>query len=478
MIPRPFQRSAVDRVLASLRAGRRPILVSPTGSGKSYMGSMIVHEFNAPTLWIAHRRELVDQGREELSGLGIDSGVVMSGRPCYANRQILVASDKTAVRRSIHGRELLVFDECHHAAAGTFRKIREQHPHSAVVGLSATPFRLDLKGLGDMFDELIVAAYADELVDAGFLVEPKVFAPRPSELNLPTPDDGEPRSFAGMARPKLVGDAVATWRQHAAGMRTIVFASSVEHSISLAAQFRSSGVPAEHIDADTDDVDRRRALDRFKAGGTTVLCNVELFTEGFNLPAVECVQMMRSTASLGLFLQMVGRAMRIHPGKRHPVVLDHSGNFLRHGRVTRRLDYSLEGRPKFTDSGPSGRTCHVCFCLSFASAASCPECGTAYITQSRPRGLPEQVAGTLQMYSSDQLDAFGRPAAAVEADRPIERRKVNDRKWFQLLAVAKQQKFSHAWVSSQYQKQTGERRTVREVATAIVQPSLFTEEVA
>ncbi len=470
MTPRPYQRFAVDVVLGLLRAGRSPLLVAPTGSGKTAMGSMIVRELDWPTVWVAHRDELVDQAREALGRFGIDAAFHMAGRPLYPVRTVHVGSVGRAANKPLAGKRLRVVDEAHHGAASTYLRFDEQYCGTPKVGLTATPFRLDGRGLGDAgFTDLVVAAHADELAAAGFLVEPKVFAPPAVDLAGLRVGRGGDYDDEQLARrfdkPRLVGDVVQTWRAHADGCRTIAFACNVAHSRHLAEAFAAAGVAAEHVDGDTRRDERRDAIARFRDGRTTVLTNVELFTEGFDLPAVECVVLDRATASLCLFLQMVGRAMRTHAGKRYPVVLDHAGNFLRHGRVTRRIEYSLTGRPRFAQGGGSGlRNCPGCYRVVLAGRAKCPECGMAFAVDATAAEPPEHEEGQLQVYTAEQLDAATRSPEAIAAAEASARRQANDRTWWQLTATAKKRGLSGGWVSSQYQRQTGEVRTVREVA--------------
>jgi DNA repair protein RadD len=486
MTPRPDQRAAVDAVLELIRAGHSPLLVSPTGSGKTFMGSLIVRETDLPTIWTAHRSELVDQAWDALRRVHVDAGVHMSGRPHYANRQVHVASVGTAAVRPLAHKRLIIADEAHHVAAGTHQRVRWHYPDAPMVGLTATPFRLDGKGLGDAgFTHLVIAAHADELAAAGHLVEPKVFAPPPVDMaGLKVGKRGDyngDQMAQRFDRPQLVGDVVATWRAHADGYRTVGFACNLDHSKHMAEAFRAVGVAAEHVDGDTPAVERKAILDRFRAGATTMLWNKDLLGEGVDVPEVECVILDRATASLCFFLQAVGRAMRVHPGKRYPVLLDHAGNVLRHGRVTRRIEYSLTGRPRYAQGGGGAsdlRNCPGCFRVFLAGRTACPECGLVFATLPKTSDLPEHIEGQLQIYTADQLDAATLPPEQVAAAEAEVKQKRNDAIWWRLTAIAKRQGFKPGWVSREYQRQTGEVRTVRDVQwdapeVTAAEPDLF-----
>lgn len=248
-ILRDYQSVAVRNVIDSLH--ERPILVAPTGSGKTVMGSAIVDQTNARTLWVAHRRELVEQAHNQLSALGEDVGVIMAGVDPNPFARIQVASVQTLARRQVPGFDLVIIDEAHHAMAATYGKVIESLPDASVIGLTATPYRLDGRGLGDIFGKLVVAAHADELISSGSLIRPRVFVPA-------MPDMSSVKKFGGdysnqdlattMDRPQLVADVVEQWFKHAEGRRSVAFGVNIQHSGSIARAFVAAGIPAEHLE--------------------------------------------------------------------------------------------------------------------------------------------------------------------------------------------------------------------------------------
>ncbi|HUT24655.1 MAG TPA: DEAD/DEAH box helicase [Sumerlaeia bacterium] len=375
---RPYQLEAVRAVRAALN--RRPVLVAPTGSGKTIMGVALVQALDVPTLWLAHRTELIDQAAEHLTRLGLWAGKIIAGHPVAPLAKVQVASVQTLVRRSMPPAGLIVVDECHHAAAGTYGKILDHYQGVPVVGLTATPFRLDGRGLGDVFGEIVVAAYTDELVQAGYLHLPRVFAGRAPDLRGAKVRMGDYAVSDLAARTnttELTGDIVATWLAKSAGRRTVVFAVNVEHSQAVCEAFQKAGVAAEHLDGKTPKAERAATLGRLRDAETLVVSNCMVLTEGWDMPALETAIIARPTASLNLHLQMIGRIMRRSTDKDGAIVLDHAGNHHVHGLVTRRIAYSLDGRC-VGESDPLGlRRCEACQFLFSPSATECPECGWA-----------------------------------------------------------------------------------------------------
>ena len=373
---RCYQRRAVDEVIAKL--DRRPILVSPTGSGKTTVATEIVERLGVPTLWMAHRKELIDQAAERLEAHGLTTGIVMSGYDGDPDAQVQVASIQTLVRREKPPAGLIVVDECHHAAADSYQNVLAEYPDAHVVGLTATPFRLDGRGLGELFGELVVAAWPDELCADGVLHKPRVWASKAPDLRGIRVVAGDYNLGALAERAntdELNADIVETWQKRAAGRRTVAFAVDIAHSMAITKAFQDVGVPAEHLDGGTPKSQRDDILARLRSGKTLVVSNCMVLTEGWDLPALECAVVARPTASLNLHLQMIGRVMRACEGKDGAIVLDHAGNHHVHGLVTRRLNYTLSNE-KVGFNEPLGlRRCGNCGLLYGLDEECCPECG-------------------------------------------------------------------------------------------------------
>lgn len=374
---RPYQRGGIDRVRELLQYN--PLLVSPTGSGKTFMLASLVEELRRPTWWIAHRRELIDQAHRQLCGLGLRAGVVMAGEPENRFAQVQVASVQTLARRrvDIKPEDLVIIDEAHHASAASYSSVFGTG--APVVGCTATPFRLDGAGLGDMFRSMVVAATPRQLVDAGVLVRPRVLCPPGPSMDgvrIMAGEFNQGETAARMDKDAIVGDIVETWKRHARGGRTLVFAVNIAHSQHIAQWFNNAGVPAAHVDGDTEPGERDATLARLRSGELRVVSNVQLLTEGWDLPALDVLVVAKPTNSLCLHQQMVGRVVRMHDGKDGALVLDHAGNHLRHGEIIRDLQYSLEpGSNAAASPRPGVRTCLQCYCMFPTSQWVCPQCG-------------------------------------------------------------------------------------------------------
>lgn len=317
---RDYQQRTIDETLARLH--ERPCVVLPTGAGKTYTAAAIVRQLGVRTVWIAHRRELLGQAAGALAKLGLDVGMIMPGQTPAPAASVQVASIQTLRRRPLPRADLVVLDEAHHVRARTYEQVLKGYS-CPVIGLTATAFRLDGKGLGDVFGSIVVGAYVDDLIAEGWLVEPVVYAPADPDLTGIKIRHGEYEQGAiaeRMRKPQVIGDVVETWRRHSirpdgALRRTIVFAVNVQHSEQIVAAFRDARVPAEHLDGKTPKRQRDAILHRLAVGYTAVVSQCEVLTEGWDLPALEIGVIARPTASLCLHLQVCGRVMRAAPEK-------------------------------------------------------------------------------------------------------------------------------------------------------------------
>lgn len=418
-----FQRRAVDDVTASLRRGGRVVLVSPTGTGKTVMAAAICREFGGRILWMTHRRELVMQAAGHLRSVGLCVGTMPSLTPAVEH-PVTVASVQTLVRRDARAADLVVVDECHHVAAASYRKVLDHFDGVPVLGLTATPERLDGRGLGDAFDTLYETGKVREMIDMGYLAEPDIYAP-------PGPDthgvrtiggDFDRRAVSARMQGRLVGDVIEHWKQHARGKATLLFAVNVAESRRMERAFLRAGVTAVHVDAHTSTARRDEVFRAFRARSIEVVCNVELVTEGFDFPDLECVIIARPTQSVALYMQMVGRVMRTAEGKSGAVVIDHAGNFDRCGDPTEGREWTLDGVQGEPKTGLRRRRCQQCFRVLKAGQADCPSCG--WSRQAASKDGPDWEAGdlVLRSKSSSRRAPFADREAVWDALRALAER--------------------------------------------------------
>jgi superfamily II DNA or RNA helicase len=380
---RDYQTRDHAKIRAALEAARSVVYVSPTGSGKTRVTCRLIDEdveAGKRVGFIAHRKELIDQCSKRLNDHSIAHGIIMRGHAPDYDHAVQVASIQTLVRREAPALDILYVDEAHHAPSDSYQGIISAYPNLvSLVGLTATPCRLDGRGLG-CFQEMVIGSTAAELTQDGWLVPAKVYAPSRPDLTGVHTRAGDyiaAELQAAMDKPKLTGDIIQHWFKLAEGMRTVVYASGVTHSRKIVDEFIARGVPAAHLDATTKKTERERILNDLEAKRLLVVSNCGILTEGWDCPSVACIILARPTKSLALYLQMVGRALRPSPDKTYCLVLDHAGATLRHGFVTEDREWTLDGaakpkKPK--DDSQSVRLCLNCYNVYESSLGACPEC--------------------------------------------------------------------------------------------------------
>lgn len=409
---RQYQLDIIERTRALMKGGCRSILIqSPTGSGKTLLTAHMLGNAaakNARSWFIVHRRELVKQSSIAFFDQGIRHGICAAGFPEEKDPLVQVASIQTLANRykTMPPPKLIVWDECHHVAAGSWGKIFHSFPNAFHIGLTATPSRLDGKGLSKWFRAMVEGPPVKELTAQGFLSPYRIFAPpgiSVDDVGTRYGDFVQSQLSEIVDKPSITGDAVTHYKKLAHGKRAVVFCVSIRHSEHVAAQFNESGIPALHVDGETSHEDRDRAVRLFAEGRIKVLTNVDLFGEGFDLPAIECAILLRPTQSLALYLQQVGRSLRPSPGKTEALILDHAGNCTRHGFPDDSRAWTLEGREfskKKNEAVLSIKICDKCFAAQIPGTSACRFCGSPFKVQ--PRKV-EEVEGELEELTPEKL---------------------------------------------------------------------------
>ena len=400
---RAYQQRAIADTRAAIAGGSRaPLLVLPTGGGKTIIFSAIAQSAAAKgnrVLILVHRRELIHQASSKLQWIGLDHGIVAAGVPA-SDAPVQIASVQTLARRLSRidwQPGLIIIDEAHHATAGQWSRILDHWPNTYRLGVTATPCRLDGRGLRSAFDAMVLGPSVADLTSAGFLSPARIYAPPVvadlASVRTRAGDYANDQAAAAMDRPTVTGDAISHYQRLAAGQQAIAFCCNVKHAVSVCDAFKTAGIAAELLLGGTQD--REKVVTDFAAHRTNVLVTVDVVSEGFDVPAASCAILLRPTQSLGLYLQQVGRVLRPAPGKHAALILDHVGNVMRHGFPDDQRDCSLDDRMRRTKgtAAPSVRTCEHCF-AAFKPAPICPVCGHQ-CTPIKSRVIRE-IAGELQ----------------------------------------------------------------------------------
>jgi len=399
---RPRQTKAIADLRAAYAAGyRAPTMVAATGFGKTTVAAEIIRSAieKGGTVWfLAHLREILDDTARRLEQAGIEHGFIMAGMPRNPFKPVQVVSVQTAVRRPVVTKpSLIIIDEAHLCVADTYKKVVAEAGSPKLLLLTATPQRLDQRGLCEVSDVLIPTCSTGDLIDEGLLAPIRYYAPTKVDLTGIRSQAGDyalDQLAEAVDRPSIIGDAVAHYRKYAHGRRAVAFCVNIAHAEHTAAAFTAAGYRAVAISGKSTRQERQQALTGLRRGTIDIVCNCALWVAGVDCPEIGCVILLRPTKSLTMYLQSVGRGLRIANGKRDLIVLDHASCVFTHGLPQDPRQWTLDAKPKRAGSNPPAvRECPSCF-AAHAPAPVCPCCGHVYVRETVPQG-PEQVDGEL-----------------------------------------------------------------------------------
>lgn len=451
---RDYQQELYNKVNAAWNAGHQNVLaVSATGSGKTVVMSAITRDNSKDhVVVIAHRGELVNQISSTLAVAGVRNQIIASkstikdtvnshvrktGKSYYdPNSKVIVASvatllKKAATMQPLFNRvKLWLIDECHHVVEDNqWGKASKLFPNAKGLGVTATPTRADGKGLGrdsdGVFDVIVQGPPMRWLIDNGFLTDYKIYCP-PNDLDLSkvtisksSGDYVTKQVDDAVKKSHMMGDVVDHYLRLVPGKQAIVFYTSVAVAEEAAIKFQNAGVKAVCVHGGTSDHLRTSQLLQFENREIQVLTNVDLFGEGFDVPAIEVVIMARPTESYGLYSQMFGRALRTLEGKENAIIIDHVGNVLRHNLPDREVDWTLDRREKrgssksIKDAIPL-KTCTECLAPYEAIYKICPHCGA--VDEPKGRSSLKEVEGDLTELDSEVLAALRGEIKRIDDD--------------------------------------------------------------
>lgn len=412
IVLRDYQQELINECLKEMKNGKRKLLlVSPTGSGKTATASEIIrrsYNKGKRSIFICHRQELIRQTYGAYQKIGLTPSVIQGNvRPDYSN-PLQIASINTLVRRldKVQKPDLIVFDECQHCRSQMWNDVADHYSDIYQLGLSATPCRLDGKPLNPIFEDMIQVVTVKQLIQRGYLSPYLYYAPSiidTSELKIGSNGDYTQNSLAhGSFNARIVGDNIEQYKRLAMGKRNVVFAINRTHAQSIVNRYNDAGIKAELLDGLLSSSERKKMIERFESGETPVIVSIDVISEGFDLPAIEVVSLLRPTASTSLYLQQVGRGLRIFEGKKTALILDHVNNYQRHGMPDDDREWSLEGglvkRKRGETSTIKIKRCPHCF-FAHPPALVCPNCGYKY--EANGKDIKE-IAGDLVLLGSPE----------------------------------------------------------------------------
>ena len=395
---RAYQEDLLAEADSAFRNGFRSVLLQlATGGGKTVVAGELTRRLYAQAamrayqgviaLYVVHRKELIRQTKKTLTnfGMGGQIGIIQGDEPMSPNAPLQISSIQTLVRRMRNLPWLrpivIIFDEAHHIRANSWEEAVNYYQKAFRLGLTATPARLDDKGLGKHFEHMILGPSIPELVEWGSLAPIETYT-IPLGVDLRKLRRGAAGEYTRASleqvipRGPMIASTVRNFEKLAWDRRVLNFSYSIETSKDTVARLRGMGIRAEHVDGETPGILRDQIFDRFERGETQFLSNVGLVTEGFDCPECDCVMLSRLTASVVFYKQMVGRVMRPKADGRPGRVIDLGGNIDRHGDPDAEIEWNLadgvveESARKARTSGRSCKNCGFRF-----KGDECPACG-------------------------------------------------------------------------------------------------------
>jgi len=478
---------------------RRVLLVAPTGAGKTTMAGQVISGAASKgnkCIFLAHRTELIEQCSDRLSEMGVSHGIIQGGsKRSNPDAMVQVASIQTLIRRDHFDAQIVIVDECHRSTSPTYIELLERYSNPVCIGLTATPYRMDGKGLGmvdrgkdkepfELYQSLVEVAGVQELIDLGYLVMPTVYGAAEidmSDVRVTAGDYNKRDSAKAMEGTVLRGDMLKNWAHKCSAATgatanfaddgtlestdcnacTVVFAPSIRQSHIIVEQFKNAGVSAAHIDGTTPRDERRKILQDLRDRTLTVVSNYALLGEGWDLPHLEAVIGTRPTRSRNLVRQMIGRLMRPDDNKRFAFLFDHADWTRTHGFVNEPETYTLTGResrPRKGDAGAPVRECPECEALCHISTPVCGDCGYEF----PKRGIEYTDEEFVELTAGNINN--GRPRAHAV---PVKERQENFNRW---CLRCSEEGYKPNWAKMQYQRVYGEWPSRQ---TGIVTPKFF-----
>lgn len=374
---RPYQQKAKREIFESWEEVDSVMFQMPTGTGKTRLFTSIINDINKYSiarkepvriLIIAHRTELIDQIDKSLDRYKVAHNIIAGGNKKDYRKPVNVASIQTLThpnnleRAKMLNVQFVIIDEAHHALAKTYKKLWDLYPNAKRLGVTATPWRMNHQSFTDLFDKIIISMPVKEFIKEGFLAPYKYFSLK-GDSDIQRAIDGieldrfgeymessmEEKMDIGSIRAQLLDSYLAL----AEGKKGIIYAINIEHANHICEEYKRAGYNAVSIDSKTPAAKRNELVKKFKRGLIDIIVNVDIFSEGFDCPDIEFIQLARPTRSLVKYLQQVGRGLRITENKQHCVILDNVGMYSRFGLPDARRHWKAHFLGKNIDETPT-----------------------------------------------------------------------------------------------------------------------------
>jgi len=418
---RAYQENMILNARKAIANHRSIMLQAPTGSGKTFLFTVITKLAlkKGNIVWIiVPRNELLEQASDSLSELNIDHGIISAKSEESSLYNVHVVSKDTLIRRIDRIKvkpNLMIIDEAH-LAIDRYKKFAVSLPNTKIIAVSATPERLDGKGLNDLYEVLVLGPSIKSLIEEGWLSDLKYFCPPIQgieNLHRKGIDFDADEVEQLLQKRKIYGSAIEHYKKYADGKPTLVYCRSIKAADETATKFNASGYRFENIDGTMSYKKRKSLINALKDGQIQGLTSCDLITYGLDVPRVECIIMLRPTLSRVLFSQMIGRGLRPFPGKKNLIVLDHVGNLQIHGHPLEDHQWNFEGREKRNIKRET----------NIDSLKLCVDSGYMYCSKTSCVGCEFNLSGKKERKPLEQIEG----ELVEQLPIPLKNRPINER---------------------------------------------------
>jgi len=427
---RPYQEEARYWVNRQLNSGNNPLLVKPTGCGKTKTAIVITKDrinLKKRLLILCPQIEIFDQWIKEASENGLNFGYINDEGVIGRNRDVYICMVQSLnnllnalPEKFCNSISEIITDECHRGPAQTYKNIYYHFNHSQRIGLTATPYRMDNKPLGEFYNKMFEPITMNEAIEAGYLCKPVIIVPDEYKNNIPELSEKINREDQKqyIQYKKIIGDVVKSYRDIFNGLPVIVPCINHEHAKMILELFKDDGWDVEHIHSKMTKNERKKIIKKTRLGQLNILITVGIGIEGMDIPGLYGIIWLRFTESLTIFMQLNGRAMRPAPSKQYFIFIDPVGNSVIHGRPDTNRKWSLENDyipGQDVTEAPISRICNVCGVVNSTENNTCWICGYNFQTglingmavDKKTRKLPKMIDGEL-IYLDNMEDDYDR----------------------------------------------------------------------